>query len=74
MPLYVPFVEPEGKFINVAAKVLFAGVMIDADQATFENRENALDAVCCHGLCHIREFYLLLLSSRREPGYVIPMP
>jgi hypothetical protein len=25
------------------------------------------------GLCHISGFYLLLLSSRREPGYAIPM-
>jgi hypothetical protein len=25
-------------------------------------------------LCHISEFYLLLLSSRRELGYAIPMP
>ena len=28
----------------------------------------------CAGLCHISGFYLLLLSSRREPGYAIPMP
>ena len=27
-----------------------------------------------YGLCHISGFYLLLLSSRREPGYAIPMP
>jgi phytoene dehydrogenase-like protein len=26
------------------------------------------------GFCHISGFYLLLLSSRREPGYAIPMP
>jgi NAD(P)-dependent dehydrogenase (short-subunit alcohol dehydrogenase family) len=26
------------------------------------------------GLCHISGFYLLLLSSRRESGYAIPMP
>jgi hypothetical protein len=25
-------------------------------------------------ICHISGFYLLLLSSRREPGYAIPMP
>ena len=25
-------------------------------------------------LCHISGFYLLLLSSRREPGDAIPMP
>jgi hypothetical protein len=25
-------------------------------------------------LCHISGFYLLLLSSRREPSYAIPMP
>ena len=25
-------------------------------------------------LCHISGFYSLLLSSRREPGYAIPMP
>jgi hypothetical protein len=26
------------------------------------------------GLCHISRFYLLMLSSRREPGYGITMP
>jgi hypothetical protein len=26
------------------------------------------------GLCHISGFYLVLLSSQREPGYAIPMP
>ncbi len=25
-------------------------------------------------VCHISGFYLLILSSRREPGYAIPMP
>jgi hypothetical protein len=42
---YVPFVQSEGKFIDVAAKMLRAGVVVDADQAALENRENAFDPV-----------------------------
>jgi len=32
MTLHVPFVEAEGELINVAAEMLFAGVMIDPDE------------------------------------------
>ena len=42
-----------------------------------ELSERRLPMVCLDaraGLCHISGFYLLLLSSRREPGYAIPMP
>ena len=42
---HVAVIQPEGKFIDVAAKVLGAGVVIDADQTALENREHGLDAV-----------------------------
>jgi hypothetical protein len=45
MILDVALVQPEGKLINVPAKMLWAGVMVDADQAALENREDTLDAV-----------------------------
>src|SRR5580704_5655167 len=41
----VAFVEPEGELVNVAAKMLRAGVVIDADQPALENRKDALNAV-----------------------------
>jgi hypothetical protein len=53
MMLYVPFVQAEGKFIDVAAKVLRAGVVIDADQPALENRENALNSVGGHIVSNI---------------------
>jgi hypothetical protein len=49
----VAFVQPEGKFIDVAVEMLLAGVMIDTDQAAFENRENAFDSVCGHIIADI---------------------
>jgi len=42
MVLDVALIEPEGELVNIAAKVLRAGVVIDADQAAFQNRENAV--------------------------------
>jgi transposase len=39
-----------------------------------EDQQAALMLHKARGLCHISGFYLLLLSSRREPGYAIPMP
>jgi hypothetical protein len=51
--LYIPFIKAEGKFIDVAAKMLWASMMIDANQAALENRENALDAVCGHVISNI---------------------
>jgi hypothetical protein len=41
----VTFVQSEGKFINVAAKMFLAGMMIDAINATLHDRENALNTV-----------------------------
>jgi hypothetical protein len=43
--LYVPLVQSEGKFIDVAAKMLRTSMVIDADQTALENRENAFDPV-----------------------------
>src|SRR5258706_581770 len=48
--LDVPLVEPEGELVNVAAKMLGAHVMIDADQAAREHRETAFDAVRGHAI------------------------
>src|ERR1700674_4618660 len=48
MILDVAFVQAESKFIDVAAKMFRAGVMIDADQTALEHRENTLDAVRGH--------------------------
>src|SRR5579872_5624069 len=42
---HVAIVEPESKFINVAVKVLFAHMMIDAIDAALQHRENAFDAI-----------------------------
>src|ERR1700730_8941369 len=44
--LNIAFVQAEGKFINIAAKMLLARMMIDADKPALENRENAFDTVC----------------------------
>lgn len=46
--LHITFVQSEGKFINVAAKILRARMVIDTDEASFENRENALNSVGSH--------------------------
>jgi hypothetical protein len=43
---YVPFVKAEGKLVNIATKMFRTGVVIDADQAPFENRKNAFNSVC----------------------------
>jgi hypothetical protein len=48
VPLKVSVIEPEGEIINVAAKVLLAGVMINADEAVLNDSENALNAVRRH--------------------------
>ena len=45
MALDVALIEPEGELVNVAVQMFRAGVVVDADQTTLENRENALDAV-----------------------------
>jgi len=48
MVLYVAFIEPKRELINVTIKVLWAGVVIDADQAALHNREDTLDPVRGH--------------------------
>jgi hypothetical protein len=49
----VALVQPERKFIDVPAKVLRAGVMVDANQAALEDRENGLDAVRGHAVADV---------------------
>jgi hypothetical protein len=46
--LNIAFVQAEGKLVNIAAKMFRAGVVIDADQAALENRENALNSIGGH--------------------------
>jgi len=41
----VAFVQPEGKFVNVSAKMLLACVVVDADDPALENRKDALNTV-----------------------------
>ena len=48
MPLDIAFIEPERELVNVAAKVFRTGVVIDADQPAFQDREHAFDAVGRH--------------------------
>jgi hypothetical protein len=50
---YVPFVKAEGKLVNIATKMFRAGVVIDAYQAAFENRENAFNSVGGHAVSNI---------------------
>jgi len=45
MILDVTLVQPEGELIDVPAKMLRAGVMVDSDETALKDRENALDAV-----------------------------
>jgi hypothetical protein len=42
---YVPFVQAEGKLINIAAKMFRARMVINTNDASFENRENTFDSV-----------------------------
>lgn len=44
--LYVPEIEPERKLVNVTAKMLFARVVVDTTDATFEQSPDALYRVC----------------------------
>src|SRR5215218_3204879 len=48
----VALVQPERELVNVAAQVLWAGMMVDADDAAFEDREDALDAVGRHAVAN----------------------
>jgi hypothetical protein len=45
----IALVQAERKFIDIAIKMLRAGMMIDADDAALENRENTFHPVCRHG-------------------------
>jgi len=51
--LYVPFVQAEGKFVNIAVKMFRAGVVIDTDQAALKNREDAFNSVGGHVVSNI---------------------
>ena len=51
--LYVAFVQPKRKFVNVSAKMLFAGVVVDANNPALHDRENALDAISGHVIADV---------------------
>jgi len=53
MPRHVAFVQSKSKFVNVAIKMLFAGVVIDTDQAALKDREHGLDAVRGHAVADV---------------------
>jgi hypothetical protein len=53
MVLHIAFVEPEGELIDIAAKVLRAGVVVDANQATLENSEHTFNPVRGHIVANI---------------------
>jgi hypothetical protein len=59
MVLNIAFVQAEGKFTNVAAKMFLARMMIDADQAALENRENTLYAICGHAVTGAFSFAMI---------------
>lgn len=48
MPFYIAIVKTKGEFINVVAKMLFTGVMIDTVQPTFHYRPYTFNAISCH--------------------------
>jgi hypothetical protein len=51
--LDVPFIQSERKFVNISAKMLFASVMVDADQAALEDGEDAFNFVRGDGASYI---------------------
>lgn len=53
MPSYVAIIQAKGELVNVAVQMLFAGVVIDADQAAPHHREDAFDAVRGHAIPHV---------------------
>jgi hypothetical protein len=61
MILDVTFIESEGKLINVASKMLFTGMMIDANDAALENGENALNSM--RGDIAANEFLSRMIDS-----------
>src|ERR1700688_4777362 len=50
---HVAVIAAERKFIDVGAKVFWAGVVIDADQAPLHDSENGLDTVRCHAVADV---------------------
>jgi hypothetical protein len=51
--LDVPFVQSEGEFVDIAIQVLRTRMMIDADDAALENREDAFHPVRGHVIANI---------------------
>jgi hypothetical protein len=51
--LNIAFVQSEGKFINVATKMLWTRMVVDTNDAALENRENALNSVGGHVVSNI---------------------
>ena len=62
--LHVPIVQAEREFIDVAAQMLGAGVVIDAMQAAFQDCPDALDAVRSHASAAV-------LASAVVDGFVV---
>lgn len=59
---HVAFVQPEGKFIDVAGKMLLAGVVINSDQAALKNGEHGLNRVSRHAVLNV--FALAVIDRR----------
>src|ERR1700737_1194923 len=53
MILHVTLIKPESKFVDVPPKMLRTSMVIDADQAALENRENALNSIGGHVVSNI---------------------
>lgn len=53
LALDVALVQSEGKLVEVAPRMLAAGVVINANDAAFHDRENAFDAVRCDVAAHV---------------------
>ena len=53
MVLDVALVQPERKFVNVAVKMLRAGVMIDANQAALQDSKDAFNPVGRYILAYV---------------------
>src|SRR3954447_11141965 len=67
--LDVAFVQPERELVNVAAQMLRAGMMIDAENAALHDREDALDAVGCHVAAHeLSSAVIDRLVIEEQPG------
>src|SRR3954447_10976303 len=67
--LDVAFVQPERELVNVAAQMLRAGMMIDAENAALHDREDALDAVGCHVAVHeLSSAVIDRLVIEEQPG------